>query len=768
MKIKHIFFSILVIFLLEFSLPSWAQNNSQTTVLRIISLIDYIAGDYHNAIASGGGKVVSPDEYNEMNDFSSLIDHYLKLLDQIPPQGLLTEWEDLHQSIEDKKSPIDVEAQASRLKQKFIQNFAVSTAPMALPNLARGKEIFQNSCVVCHGSDGRAQTPTAKQLDPKPVAFADPEILNTLSPFKVYNTLTFGIDKTAMPSFANLSEEDRWALASYVFSFRTQVPNAGQPQISWQKAMSMTDIEIVNYFKKQNFDQDKIWRQLSQIRHLSYQPSDQILLASTTPDFTSGNDNLLKGIFLAKKQVEQSVDAFKKSRFDEALDLAVTAYLDGFESTEAFLRSAQKAELVNIIEKDFIQFRQAIRSHQNEAVVLGDNLITHLIEVQSFLKERHSLSPPFAFAASYMIVVREGMEAILLLAIILSVLGGLKETRLQKWVHMSWIAALFVGWATWLIASKIITGAMREGLEGWVSLIAASILLYVSFWLIAKRDIEKWKRFLMGKIRSRRHLGFYTVASVAFLAVYREVFESILFFEALRLQAQGQSSFLSLGVVLGFTTLVLVTWIIFKLGKKIPLNIFFGISGLTLYMLATVFIGEGIHSLQEANVFSQTPVSFFTLPVFGIFPSLEGVAAQGFLFSLFVGGLVWQQWIKRPTRELDLETKVERASLELFDVHDLEEHLHGHLNQLKLKLESRRISSKSEIQEILSHMQDLDKGIHHLIVQFSQLRSEIPERFDEIYQEIQNLGDSQKHQILVTQAENFKHHLESLKGRKAV
>ncbi len=764
MRIKHIVLSILAIFILSVSLPSWAQQkNSNTTVLRIVSLLDYIAGDYHNAIASEGGKILSADEYSEMNDFSGLIDHYIKLLDKTPPQELITEWEVLHQSIQDKKSPTDVEEQASRLKKKFIQDFAISTTPAALPNLLRGKELFQSNCMVCHGADGRAQTPTAKQLDPSPVAFADPEILNVLSPFKAYNILTFGVDKTAMASFSGFSEEDRWALASYVFLFRNQPPKSGigQPLIGWQKAMALTDNEIIADLKKQGLDQDKIWQQLSQIRNLSY-PSPAKNFAEAT-DSTSANDNLLKNISLAKKQIEQSVEAFKKSHFDQALDLAVTAYLDGFESAEAFLRSAQRADLVSSIEKDFIQYRQAIREHQNNTVDLGNALITHLNEVQIFLKEQQSLSPQLAFTASYMIVVREGMEAILLLAIIFSVLGNLKESRLQKWVHISWIAALLVGWMTWFVASEIITGAMREGLEGWVSLIAAMVLLYVSFWLIAKRDVEKWKRFLMGKIKSRRQLGFYTVASVAFLAVYREVFESILFFEALRLQALGQSSFLSLGVVLGFITLALLALVIFKLGKKIPLNIFFGVSGFTLYMLAVVFIGEGIHSLQEANIFSQTLVLFFTLPALGIFPSLEGVGAQGFLFALFVGGLVWQQWIKRPTQEKDLETKIDKVSLDLFDIHEIEEHLKEHLHQLKSKFEHGLGSSKAEIQEMLGHMHDLDQGIHHLISQLSQFRSEIPERFDEIYQEIQNLEDGKDHQTLVTQAKNFKMHLESLK-----
>lgn len=177
------------------------KDPEATTALRIIALLDYIAGDYHNAVAPEGGKILNNSEYAEMRDFSDLIDHYIKLLETSPPEGLRIKWAALKRAIENQGKSSEVEGQASSLKLGFIQNFSIPTAPTNFPDLNHGKELFQTNCMICHGNDGRAQTPVAKQLNPFPAAFTDPKILNSLSPFKAYNTLTFGIENTAMPSF---------------------------------------------------------------------------------------------------------------------------------------------------------------------------------------------------------------------------------------------------------------------------------------------------------------------------------------------------------------------------------------------------------------------------------------------------------------------------------------------------------------------------------------------------------------------------------------
>lgn len=465
------------------------------------------------------------------------------------------------------------------------------------------------------------------------------------------------------------------------------------------------------------------------------------------------------GIEYCLAQVEKSFEFFQQGNIKVALDLAVSAYLDGFESSEVVLKASGKEELVSQVERDFLVYRQALREG-GDVAPLHTALISSLQEAEKALGEGGLVSSGMAFLAAFTIIFREGLEAMLLLVVILAALKASGELALKKWVHFSWFFALFVGFLTWLIARKIISGAVREGMEGWVTLFAASVLVYVSYWLFAKRDVQKWKTFLIGKIKSKKQLGFLTVALVAFLAVYREAFETILFFEALELRMASQSLAVSIGGLAGFAGLALAASLIFRLGKKIPLNLVFGWSGMILYFLAIIFIGEGIHNLQEAGVVGHTAIHFFTLPGLGIFPTLQTLLPQALLLAAFIAGLIWQQFVKTPQEESRLDATVKSASTELFNIHELGEHLKEHLTGLKTKLVKGKISEE-EMKEVIGHMNDLDKGIHDVIVRLGKLHSEIPQQFGEIYEDMRELKGGE-HEELIRRAEDFKKHLESL------
>ncbi|MBI2340504.1 MAG: cytochrome c/FTR1 family iron permease [Deltaproteobacteria bacterium] len=662
---------------------------------RAVAILDYIAGDYQMAVAPEGEKILSDMEYREMVDFIDLVGHYLDSAGVVPDSALRAGEKNLKEAIAEKKPPADVRELALGLKTKLIAEFSIVTAPKSPPDPARGKEIYRERCAQCHGLTGKADTETAKIMDPPPPAFADPDVIGALTPFKVFNTITFGIDGTAMPSFANLSEEDRWAVTSFLF-----------------------------------------------------QPGGEV--------DEGGNNKKAAG------SIDRAISLVRESMESRSLDIAVSAYLDGFEQSEAVLSAMGEGKLVTEVENNFMAFRNALRG-KGDVESTGKNLLDSLEKSREALSAGGSFSPGVAFAASFTIIFREGLEAILLIAIILSVVSAMKDRRLNRWVHGSWTAALIVGFLTWLIARGVISGAAREGMEGWVSLVAAMVLIYVSFWIFAKRDVRVWKNFLIGKIRRAKNLGFLSVGIAAFLAVYREAFETILFFEALRLQAAGQSFSLGFGVIIGFAALAISSWLIFKIGKKIPLNLFFGASGIMLLFLAVVFAGEGIHSLQEGNFIPSTPIPFFTLPALGIFPSLESAGVQGILAGIFVAGLLWQEWVKAPREESRLEDRMRKTSLELFSLHELEEHLKGHLDHLKSAMTKGRISD-DEVKEMVGHMEDLDKGIHHIILQLNRLHADIPRRFDEFYQEVLGLQGTEPHQKLLTRAEEFKRHLESLKS----
>ncbi len=733
-----------------------AAENSDAE--HMLSLVDYMARDYMMGIAPGGDQILSPDEYQEMRNLSEILSDYLKRLGLAPENPIAQLTVGLQSDVQKRVPVSDLKKQAFLLRDELIRTYHIATAPSAPPNLERGKTIYEQTCMACHGLDGRSQTPTALQLKPPPAAFADPRLMDTLSPWQVFQTATFGLEKTAMPSFSILSEEDRWAVASYVFLLRSGLPaNDGRaPIIPWDRAVTLTDGAIRDELKEKGADEAGTVQQLAAIRRFS-------VGVGSAGVASISNSKAVASVTAASSKVRESMEAYQRGDHATALDLAVAAYLDGFEKAEAVLNALKEHGLILEVERKFVAFRGAVREGKEADLKnSGDDLLKTLSLAQAKLEEAGSLSPQVAFLGAFSIIAREGVEAILLLAVILSILRASEYRRHRTMVHSSWLAALILGGLTWLLAHELISGQVREQMEGWISFLAALVLVYVSFWLIAKRDAEKWKKYLVGKIKSSQGFGLWTVGSIAFLAVYREAFETVLFAEALRLQTPHHGLWVAAGILVGFGFLFFVAWLIFKLGKLIPLNIFFSLSGGFLYLLAIVFLGQGIHSLQEANLVPQTQIPFVSVPAFGIFPSMEGLIGQSALILLFIGSLLWQQIVKEPREEAKLQDEVSHASAELLSVHELGEHLLEHLRELREKLAKSDIS-EGLMKEIIGHTEDLDREIHQVLLRLTKIHTDIPQRFLEIYEGVEGLEGGLDKDKLQERTREFRAHLESLK-----
>jgi len=192
--------------------------------------------------------------------------------------------------------------------------------------------------------------------------------------------------------------------------------------------------------------------------------------------------------------------------------------------------------------------------------------------------------------------------------------------------------ALLLGVATWVAATYVVdvSGASRELTEGITALFAAAVLLYVGFWLHDKLHAQRWKEFIETRVHGALNQGtVWSIALVAFVAVYREVFETVLFYQALWLQAGGDGRHM---VVMGFLSaaavLVVLSWLIFKFSVRLPLRLFFGINSVLLYVLAVVFAGKGVAALQEAGKLPVSPIDFPTIDVLGIYPNLQALGLQ--------------------------------------------------------------------------------------------------------------------------------------------
>ena len=639
------------IFLLAAFLTSSALANEQAK--RLLALIDYIGGDYENAVESG--KIINQLEYDEMSEFST---RGLELFKQLKAgaggdaASIEKELRALAAHIKEKSGEKVVPELAQRIKDRLIATYKIITYPKVLPNLEAGKASYLQNCAQCHGETGLGDGPAAATMQPKeprPANFLDSELMTGLSPFKAFNTTTFGIEGTGMPNFSALSEDERWQVAFYVMSLRysMQQSAAGKRLLEGKKLpaplteiaslATSTDAELgeklaASFPRKQ--DSEAI---LAYLRKglLEEQKSDPLLVART--------------------YLNEALHLYEQGKRQEAYQKAVDAYLDGFELAEPAL-FAKNAAMGRELESQFTELRGAIRS----AVDLGRvrnlyiRLDAGLVQAVEVLGREETEIEAYTFLNSSLIIIREGLEAALIVAAIVAVLKATGATHAIRYVHLGWILALLSGIGTWLLAQTVITvsGAQREVVEGFTSLFAAIVLFFVSYWLISKAEAKRWQMYIQARVQeavSGRRL--FALAGVSFLAVYREAFETVLFYQALWLQSQNTQAFVIWGFLGGTILVAVLVYGIFKLGLKIPLRLFFGVSSALLYLLAFVFLGEGIMTLQATGWISETPLpSMPQFSILGIYPTVETLLAQGVLVLALIAALVWL-WRGEPAQE---------------------------------------------------------------------------------------------------------------------
>lgn len=253
-----------------------------------------------------------------------------------------------------------------------------------------------------------------------------------------------------------------------------------------------------------------------------------------------------------------------------------------------------------------------------------------------------------AFIASLLIILREGFEAILLIGALIAYLiksGNKKKVPLIYW---SSLAALVLSLATAFVISYVfsISGASVEILEGVTMLIAVAVLFSVSYWLISKAKADKWQQYIEGKMAAALTTGNkFALGFAAFLAVYREGAETVLFYQALLSSSQPEDvGMITFGFVAGCILLVGLFIIIRYWGIRIPLKPFFIGTSMLLYYLAFVFAGHAINELQAGNLVSSTYINFPTVTILGIYPTMESLLVQSLLLIALIIGLAIQKY----------------------------------------------------------------------------------------------------------------------------
>jgi len=184
--------------------------------------------------------------------------------------------------------------------------------------------------------------------------------------------------------------------------------------------------------------------------------------------------------------------------------------------------------------------------------------------------------------------------------------------------------------------------AVREVTEGITALVAAVILLYMGFWMHNKSYANRWQTFLQEQLRTALSARtMWALALVSFLAVYREAFETVLFYQALWTQAAPAYVPVLGGLLTATVTLVGLGWLLLRGSIHLPLGLFFGVTSALLVLLAVIFVGKGIAALQEAGTLPVEPVNFPGIPALGVYPDLLGLLLQAVLMLIIAGVFVY-------------------------------------------------------------------------------------------------------------------------------
>ena len=594
-----------------------------------LHLLDYIGADYPGAVQAGN--VVSESEYREQLEFVQVLQGLVAAMPAKPEKAELVQGiGKLHSAIAARQEGAEVARLARQLGAKLAVAYEVSQAPIITPDPTRGAPLYAQHCSVCHGDTGAGDGPAGVGLTPPPANLRDNARLDHLSLYAIYNTLNLGVEGTDMPAFGDqLDDRQRWDLATYIASF-----SADPATVSSDKSYNIADLARQTPAEVQAVDGAQA---AALFRAQRAQPPQVKRGPAQLLDYTAAT-------------LDKSVAAYRAGEHDQAYDLSVAAYLEGFELVESSLDNVD-ANVRKDTEKSLMAYRQSLQDGLPvEQVEQRLEAAKAKLKISAGLLGSDGLSWSLSYISGLLILLREGLEAILVLAAILAFLRNTGQQSAVRSVNVGWGLALVAGLATWALAAYVIdvSGSQRELLEGATALFASVMVLWLGVWMHDRRHAAAWQDYIKSSLVGGG--GRFGFAILAFFSVYRELFEVILFYETLWLQAgpAGHDAVLAGGAT-ALLLLVGLAWVILRGSAKLPLALFFSINAALLCALSVVFAGHGVKALQEAGIFGTRPVPFFEFDWLGIHADAYSLSAQAVAIIAIVV-LYGRSWVVEKRR----------------------------------------------------------------------------------------------------------------------
>lgn len=597
-------------------------------------MLDYMAVDY--AAAVQGGRVLSLGEYAEMQEFARAARLQLQTLPASPNQPrLLARADQLVAAVDLRADPTQVAVLARGMADDLLADYPIGAVPASPPEPARVTALYAQQCAACHGPSGRGDGVAGIALDPPPIAFTDAGRAAQRTPLALYQVISQGVPGTGMPSFAALSEADRWALAFYTGGLAYSPRARAEGETLWRERADLRG-------------RIPTLEALTRVREADllapFSPAEAhavVAYLRSRPKAVNLSREGSHPFALARERLAVSEQAYAAGDTAQATTSALSAYLDGVEPLEAAL-GARDPSLMREIETAMARYRSQLARPAALADVSAQAAeVNALFDRAEMVLADTRKDTTTAFLGSFTILVREGLEALLIVMGMIVFLRKAERADVLPYVHAGWTSALLAGVATWAAATYLIdiSGANRELTEGLSALFAAAVLLGVGIWMHQKSLAGRWQQYLqarLSKALARRSALFLFV--LAFIVVYREVFETILFFIAM--WSEAVSGAILAGLAAGSLVLAAVAYWMFRVSARLPVGRFFSISSLLIAVLAVVLAGKGVAALQEAGWITQAGVPGPRIEWLGVYPSWESLLAQLGVATLAIIGFL--------------------------------------------------------------------------------------------------------------------------------
>ncbi|MDT4916926.1 MAG: high-affinity iron transporter [Pseudonocardiales bacterium] len=367
----------------------------------------------------------------------------------------------------------------------------------------------------------------------------------------------------------------------------------------------------------------------------------------------------IRQLDVVRASIDQTLALIKAGRAEQAFAVAKDGYLSHFEYVEIPLRVIDPGFTADV-ETQFAVIRNAI-SDGDPVDSIRDEIVTLRAMIDSVERRLTALGvggPLVVAAQSFLIIFREGLEAVLLISILLGYLASAKASQFRRPILLGMGAAAAASVVTFFALRSLLSALPlgRELLEAITALLAVAVLFYVSFWLVARLEQKRWLEFLRARVWKAVSVGSTTaLVLVGFTAVYREGFETALFYQALASFGPGLGWWILAGLAAGIVVLTGCAWAILRLGRKLPVKRFLTVAVTLLMFTSVTILGNAVRALQEADAiplhrWADWPrAQIFVAQSLGYWPSRETILAQGALTLVYLAGAFWV-FVVRPRR----------------------------------------------------------------------------------------------------------------------